>query len=79
MRNQIQDEIDRRRQEEKLRKIKEIKEWRLEHSKVREELFKRDKEAQVAKERKALEEVQRKAEVEEMKREARRQSNLLKM
>ena len=79
MRNQIQDEIDRRRQEEKLRKIKEIKEWRLEHSKVREELFKRDKEAQVAKERKALEEVQRKVEVEEMKREARRQSNLLKM
>ena len=79
MRNAIQDEIDRKRQEDKLRKIREIKEWRLEHSKVREQLYKSQREAQIAKEKKALEEVQRKAEVEGMKREARRQSNLLKM
>jgi len=30
-RNQIQDEIDRNRRNEKLRKIQEIKQWRLEN------------------------------------------------
>ena len=46
-RNQIQDEIDRKRREEKLRKIHEIKQWRLEHSKVRQEFYKSQREAQM--------------------------------
>jgi len=39
-RNLIQDEIDNNRRKDKLRKIQEIKHWRIEHSKNREDFFK---------------------------------------
>ncbi len=36
-RNKIQDQIDQNRRDEKMRKIQEIKRWRIEHSKARDE------------------------------------------
>lgn len=39
-RNLIQDEIDDKRRLDKLRKVQDIKQWRIEHSKNREDFFK---------------------------------------
>ena len=38
-RNLIQDEIDKKRREDKMRKIQEIKQWRLDHTKNKEDMF----------------------------------------
>ena len=38
-RNAIQDEMDRKRRQERMQKIQEIKQWRLEHARVKEEYY----------------------------------------
>ena len=38
-RNAIQDEMDRKRRQERMQKIQEIKQWRLEHARVKEDYY----------------------------------------
>ena len=68
----IQEEIDRKRLNEKFRKIQEIKQWRLDHSKNRDDMFKSQRQEDLQQELKHNEEVQRKHLADDMKKEMKR-------
>ena len=68
-RNLIQDEIDKKRREEKMRKIQEIKQWRLDHTKNKEDMFRSQRQENLKQELQLNEDLQRKNMADDMKKE----------
>ena len=68
-RNLIQDEIDKKRREEKMRKIQEIKQWRLDHTKNKEDMFRSQRQNNLKQELQHNEDLQRKYMADDMKKE----------
>ena len=68
-RNLIQDEIDKKRREEKMRKIQEIKQWRLDHTKNKEDMFRSQRQDNLKQELQHNEDLQRKNMADDMKKE----------
>ena len=77
--NAIQDELDAKRREEKLQKIKDLKDWRVEQAKIRERFYKSQREDQLKKEIELNQETMRKIKIEEMQQETKRRSHMRKM
>ena len=68
-RNLIQDEIDKKRREEKMRKIQEIKQWRLDHTKNKEDMFRSQRQDNLKQELQHNEDLQRKNMADDMKKD----------